>query len=122
MIRRAVAAPQATAAAAARFMRMSGLPRLVLLHAGGGFVIAAVFVAAILLTDPGGLGSLLLAAPEGPWPALLLWLFSGLTFATALGVTALAPPPERPRGVLVPPEQRRGALVPLPVRARRPRR
>lgn len=104
-------------------MRMSDLPRLVLLHAGGGFVIAAVFVAAILLTDPGGLGSLLLAAPEGLWPALLLWLFSGLTFATALGATALAPPPpERPRGALVPPEQRRGALVPLPVRARRTRR
>ncbi|MBY0332522.1 MAG: hypothetical protein K2X49_17850 [Acetobacteraceae bacterium] len=92
---------------------MSDLPRLVLLHAVGGFVIAVVFVAAILLTDPGGLGSLLLAAPEGPWPALLLWLFSGLTFAAALSATVLT---------LRPPKRPRGALVPLPVPVRRTRR
>jgi hypothetical protein len=60
-----------------------------------GFGIAALFLLALLLADPGGIGSLLRAPSAGVWPALLFWLFTGLTFgavqfAAALGLAAMA--------------------------------
>ena len=69
-----------------------------------GFGLAGLFIAALLLADPGGVGSLLRA---GEWVALaLLWLFAGLTFgavqfAASVGLTAAAPagPRGRPRPV-----------------------
>src|SRR3954471_19220049 len=62
-----------------------------------GFGIAAVFLATLLLADPGGIGSLLRAPDAGAWPALLIWLFTGLTFgavqfAAALGLAGMAEP------------------------------
>ncbi|WP_431270576.1 hypothetical protein [Dankookia sp. P2] len=58
-----------------------------------GFGIAALFLATLLLADPGGIGTLLRASAAGIWPALLFWLFTGLTFgavqsAAALGLAA----------------------------------
>jgi hypothetical protein len=58
-----------------------------------GFGIAGIFLVALLLADPGGIGSLLRASGAGIWPALLFWLFTGLTFgavqfAAALGLAA----------------------------------
>ncbi|MBX9702216.1 MAG: hypothetical protein K2X74_22460 [Acetobacteraceae bacterium] len=84
---------------------MSELPRLVLVHIGGGFAVAAVFVGALLMADTGGLGALVAGTAEGPWAALLLWLFSGMTFGAALGASALASlsgGDARPTPVLVP--------------------
>ncbi|MDN3563207.1 hypothetical protein ACFQY5_00450 [Paeniroseomonas aquatica] len=49
-------------------------------HAAVGFVLASGLVAAVLLADPGGLGTLLRLPSSGPLPLVLLWGFSGLTF------------------------------------------
>ncbi|TDH63689.1 hypothetical protein E2C06_05015 [Dankookia rubra] len=62
-----------------------------------GFGIASLFLAALLLSDLGGVGTLLCAPSAGVWPALLFWLFTGLTFgavqfAVALGLAAMAEP------------------------------
>lgn len=62
---------------------MPNLVRFLLLHAAIGFGLAAIFVAALLLADPGGIGTLLRRAPVASGPVLLLWLFTGMTFAAA---------------------------------------
>ena len=67
-----------TAGRVLRFCRMA-LVRFMALHAAIGFGIAAIFVAALLLADPGGIGTLLRHPSAGP--VALLWFFSGLTFA-----------------------------------------
>lgn len=60
------------------------------LHALAGFGIATVFVLALLWTDPGGLGGLLLRAAGHPWPLALLWFFTGLTFgAVQVGIAVM---------------------------------
>jgi hypothetical protein len=79
--------------------------RTLLLHAAGGFVVAAVFVGLLLASEAGAV-----LRAEAPWPALLLWLFSGMTFAVVLAASALFLPDREPR---------RGRLVPVPVRVRR---
>lgn len=61
-----------------------------------GFGIAGLFVAALLLADPGGVGTLLLAPATGILPLALLWLLIGLTFggvqfAAFVGLAAEAP-------------------------------
>lgn len=67
---------------------MPKLVRFLMAHAGIGFAIATGFVAAILLVDPAGLGSLL--SREGPLPVALLWFFSGLTFGGAqMGIAVM---------------------------------
>jgi predicted lipid-binding transport protein (Tim44 family) len=58
-----------------------------------GFGIAALLLAALLLADLGGIGSLLRSSKAGLWPVLLFWLFTGLSFgavqfAVALGLAA----------------------------------
>ena len=60
---------------------MPSLVRFLLLHAAIGFGLAALFVLALVLADPGGVGTLLRRAPSSPGPVLLLWLFTGMTFA-----------------------------------------
>lgn len=45
-----------------------------------GLGMAAVVLVALLLGDPGGLASVLLQAESHPWPLLLLWFFTGMTF------------------------------------------
>jgi hypothetical protein len=93
-----------------------------------GFGIAALFVVALLLADPGGIGALLRAPTAGPLPAMLLWLFTGLTFGSVQFATALALVAEEgrdgDRGSLsaAPWARARPAFVPAPARVlRRPR-
>ncbi len=63
---------------------MSPIPHPILLHLVGGFVVAAVFVSALVLTEA---GMVLRGAPPGP--LLLLWVFCGMTFGLSLGASAL---------------------------------
>jgi hypothetical protein len=59
---------------------MPNLVRFLLLHAAIGFGLAALLVMGLLLADPGG-ASVVLRASGDPVPMLLLWLFTGMTFA-----------------------------------------
>jgi hypothetical protein len=77
--------------------------RFVAFHAGAGFGIAGRFVGALLLTNPGDAGTLLLTAADHWWPAAILWFFIGLTFGsvqlgTAVMLLGERPGPSRPRG------------------------
>ena len=45
----------------------------------GGFVIATLLVAALLWSNFGGIGQLMLRSREHPIPVLLLWFFLGLS-------------------------------------------
>lgn len=90
---------------AVRFMVMHGLV---------GFGLSAVFVAAVLWADPGGVGSLMLRV--GGWPVvLMLWYFSGLTFgAVQIGTAVmLLDGKDRPGGG----RRLRLPAMPVPVRA-----
>ncbi|MDO9709487.1 hypothetical protein [Paracraurococcus lichenis] len=89
--------------------------RRLALHFALGFAVAAVFVAGLLLADPGGMGALLRAPDAGWLPLFLLWLFTGLTFGVAQCATALgcAEAPDEDRGSLV--------AIPVPVPVRSPR-
>jgi hypothetical protein len=75
--------------------------RFLALHSAIGFGLAALFMAALLLGDPGGIGTLLRQASQPAGPILLLWVFTGLTFASAqfgAAVMLLQPvEPQRPR-------------------------
>ena len=83
-------------------------------HAGIGFAISAGFVAAILLADPAGFGTLLIASREHPLPLALLWFFAGLTFGGVQMAAAimLSGNEEAARPT-------RGRLQPIPIRAGR---
>lgn len=66
----------------ARFLRRHALVRLYLVGILTGFGLAAVFVGAIIAFDLGGIATL--ALRHGAWPFLIvLWFFTGLTFASA---------------------------------------
>lgn len=55
--------------------------RFMVLHGLVGFGLSAIFVAAVLWADPGGVGRLILK--HGGLPVIaLLWFFSGLTFGS----------------------------------------
>jgi hypothetical protein len=88
--------------------------RFMVLHGLIGFGLAAVFVAALLWADPGGVGRLILS--QGGIPVIaLLWLFSGLTFGSVQIGTAvmLQDGPDRaPRGG----RRQRVVAIPAPVR------
>jgi hypothetical protein len=61
--------------------RMPHAVRFMVLHGLVGFGLAALFVAAVLWSDPGGVGRLILR--EGGLPVIgLLWFFIGLTFGS----------------------------------------
>jgi hypothetical protein len=92
-----------------------------LLHGAIGFGLAAVFVALLMSSDNGGLGTLLRGAESHPFPALLLWFFCGLTFgsvqigaAVMLLGTEEQPPSGGTRVPILQP-------IPIPLRARRRR-
>lgn len=98
-------------------MRRTRLPvavRFMILHGLIGFGLAAVFVAAILWADPGGVGTLILR--HGGLPVIaLLWFFTGLTFGSVQIGTAVMLQDGRdddPRG------GRRMRLPPMPLPAR----
>lgn len=106
-------------------MTLSKLPvavRFMVLHGLVGFGLAAVFVAAVLWADPGGVGTLILA--HGGVPVIaLLWFFTGLTFGSVqigTAVMLLDRQDDAPRGGR---RQRLPAVpVPVPVPVRAPRR
>jgi hypothetical protein len=62
--------------------------RFMVLHGLVGFGLSAIFVAAVLWADPGGVGSLILK--HGGLPVIaMLWFFSGLTFGSVQIGTAI---------------------------------
>ena len=62
--------------------------RFMVLHGLVGFGLSAIFVAAVLWADPGGVGSLILK--HGGLPVIaMLWFFSGLTFGSVQIGTAV---------------------------------
>ena len=58
------------------------LIRLLIKNAILGFVVAALFVAALIWSDTAQLGSLMAASPFGWLAAAMLTFFTGLTFAS----------------------------------------
>jgi hypothetical protein len=103
--------------------RLPHLPiavRFMLLHGAIGFGLAAVFVALLMSSDSGGLGTLLRGAESHPFPALLLWFFCGLTFGSVqigAAVMLMDTEEEPPAG-----GSRAPILQPIPLRAARRRR
>ncbi len=97
----------------AAWHRLPRLVRFLVLHGLVGFGVSALFVGALVVTDPGGAGTLLMQGAGSPWPVAVLWFFSGLTFGGVQIAAALmlldeeASPP--PRG---------GIPIPVPVRVR----
>ncbi|WP_237216889.1 hypothetical protein [Falsiroseomonas oryziterrae] len=94
--------------------------RFMACHAATGFGISALFVGALLLTNPGDAGTLLLTAADHWWPAAVLWFFIGLTFGsvqlgTAVMLLGERAEPPRPRGGSGAPV----GLVPIRLRVRR---
>lgn len=93
---------------AVRFMVMHGLV---------GFGLSALFVAAVLWSDPGGVGTLILKHGGIPVVAML-WFFSGLTFGSVqIGAAVMLQdrPDDTPHGG----HRQRLRLAPVPVRVRR---
>ena len=89
--------------------------RFMVMHGVIGFGIAAIFVGAVLWSDPGGVGSLMLKHGGAPVIALL-WFFTGLTFGSVQIGTAVMLQDGRddaPRSG----RRQRPPAVPLPARA-----
>ncbi len=94
--------------------------RFMIMHGLIGFGLSALFVAAVLWADPGGVGGLILK--HGGIPVVtMLWFFSGLTFGSVqIGAAVMLCD-----GRDEPPRGRRQRLqaapipIPVPVRARR---
>lgn len=104
--------------------RVPRLIRLMLAHAAIGFGISTLFVLALLWSDLGGLSTLMQRSDLWPGPALLLWFFSGLTFASVqMGAAIILIGSGREDGTGGGHRQRRRAAgpepVPVPVRTRR---
>ncbi len=97
----------------AAWRRLPQLVRFLILHGLVGFGVSALFVAALVATDPGGAGTVLVQGAGSPWPVAVLWFFSGLTFGGVQIAAALMLLDEE---AARPP--RRGTPVPVPVRAR----
>ena len=92
--------------------------RFMIMHGLIGFGLSALFVAAVLWADPGGVGSLILKHGGAPVVAML-WFFSGLTFGSVQIGTAVMLQDGRgdaPRG------GHRQRLRPIPVRVAAPAR
>jgi hypothetical protein len=96
--------------------------RFLISHAAFGFAAAGIFVGGLLVTDPGGVGTLLLTGADHWWPAAMLWGLVGLTFGSVqIGVAVMTmgkddePPP--PGGTRAP-----IGLVPVRIPVRVPAR
>lgn len=63
--------------------RDMGLVRFLIQHTVVGFVLASLFVGALLAFDLGGLGTLVLTSDVGMLALVLLTFFMGLSFAGA---------------------------------------
>ena len=91
--------------------------RFALKHVAIGFGLSSLLVGALFWADPGGVGSLMRREASHPWPALLLWLFCGLSLsgvqlAVAIMLQDRPPDDDGPGG-----GSREFALVPLRVSA-----
>lgn len=62
---------------------MSSLLKFLLRNAAIGFIIAAIFVGLLVVSDTGGVGSLIMNSNDGVLAVSLLTFFVGLTFASA---------------------------------------
>lgn len=62
--------------------RVPPLVALLIRNAALGFCLAIVFVAAMLLADVGGLGTLVAHSPDGPIAVFALTFATGLTFGS----------------------------------------
>lgn len=62
---------------------MPALIKLLLRHAAIGFGAAAIFVSALLISDTGGIGTLVARSDMAALAVFLLTFFTGLTFASA---------------------------------------
>ncbi|MBV0912830.1 hypothetical protein KTJ87_10610 [Rhodobacteraceae bacterium ASV31] len=60
---------------------MPDLVRLYLRQTLTGFGVSALFVAALLVLDVAGLGSLVARSADGPLAVGLVWLFNGIVFS-----------------------------------------
>lgn len=78
------------------------MPKLVIFmlrHVAIGFAVAILAVSALLVLDPGGIGSLLLGSTWGLLAAGLLAFFLGLTFASVqMGMAIMSLKAEPPSG------------------------
>lgn len=101
--------------------RMPVAVRFMVLHGLVGFGVAALFVAAVLWSDPGGVGRLILR--EGGIPVIaLLWFFTGLTFGSVqIGAAVMLRDgrDDAPRGGRREPVPPSAVPVPIAVRTRR---
>lgn len=69
---------------------MPRLLRLLIVNAAIGFGVSAIFVAALIWTDTGQLGTLIASSPVGWLAAGILFFFVGLTFASVqMGVAVM---------------------------------
>lgn len=97
------------------FRRMPVAIRFMVLHGLLGFGLAALFVGAVLWSDPGGVGRLILT--QGGLPVIaLLWFFTGLTFGSVqIGAAVMLQDgrDDAPRGG----RRQRVAAPPAPARA-----
>lgn len=116
----------------------AGLPPLVRLlarNAALGFMVAMVFVGAMLLLDINGLGTLILHSPDGLIATFALTFATGLTFGgvqmaiaimqLADGEQDMASPPDDdagPRRRRPRPDHWRAEAAPLPIRTSSPGR
>jgi len=62
---------------------MPELVKMLVRHAMIGFGIAAIFVAGLLLSDMGGVGTLMANSDSGLLAGFMLFFFLGLTFGSA---------------------------------------
>jgi len=62
---------------------MPELIKIILRNAAIGFGIAAIFVTALLISDTGGVGTLVANSESGLLAVALLTFFTGLTFGSA---------------------------------------
>ena len=92
--------------------------RFLILHGLVGFGLSALFVAAVLWADPGGVGQVILK--HGGIPVIaLLWFFSGLTLGSVQIGTAVMlkeGQDDAPRGG----RRQRLSTIPIPVRVAAP--
>ncbi len=100
---------------------MPDLIKLLLRNAAIGFGVAAIFVALLLLTDTGGVGTLVVHSDMGFVAVFMLTFFLGLTFGSAqMGFAVMTAHKQDERGgrgkrrVLPQPAR----LVPIRIKAR----
>lgn len=91
---------------------MSHPLRMFFVQSAIGFVVAAVFVAALLLADFGGLWRLVSTTPGGYLAVVVLWVLNGSVFAAVqFGVALTLLPQDEDRSPRDRPERRQ---TPIP--------